>query len=209
MTTRDEWVQQSRIPGRTAYLWIYDEWLASNPRQGAIVVENGVALGKSIAYLATRCAELGRYDIQIYAVDPWAGTAQNGEQQTMARDAGGDFSLYAKTMLEHAPAAFERVRVVRAEGEAATRLFRARDVDLVILDGAHDELSVGREIVLWMSAIRWDGWIGGDDYHEGEYPGVVRSVERLFRAPSIEVRREHDWPTWLVRTAAAHYGLLP
>ena len=105
-------MSRNNIPGRDAYLWLYDDFLASNPREDAIVVEVGVALGKSISYLAECCISENRRDIQIYAVDTWAGTARNGEQQAMGDAAGGDFSLYCKTMLEHCPQAFEMIRVL-------------------------------------------------------------------------------------------------
>lgn len=201
---RESW---ARIPGRCAYLWIYDEWLASNPRKGAIAVECGVALGKSVAYLANRCLELGRDDIQIYAVDPWAGTDRNGEQASMGDAAGGDFTLYAKYMLENAPEAFEMVRPLRMgsfEGAHTIRQLTAsyehdNRVDVVCLDGPHDFEFVHREISMWRDIIRNGGFLGGDD-HMPEFPGVERAVKAHF-GNEYEYRDDNEWRwgTWRVR----------
>ena len=190
----------AQIPGRTAFLWIYREWIASKPRQGANVIEVGVALGRSIAALCEMLDEAGRDDVNVFAVDPWAGTAQNGEQQQLAAAAGGDFALYAKMMLEHAPCAFQRVRVLRVRGDEAAALFGERgklgQADCVVLDGAHDYQSVVDEIRAWGWSQRPGGIIGGDDYHEQEYPGVVQAVGDVFEAKAVTVRRDNDWPTW-------------
>jgi len=190
------------IPGRAAYLWIYDEWLASNPRQGAIAVEVGVALGKSVAYLAERCIEMGRTDIQVYAVDPWAGTARNGEQQELADAAGGDFTLYATTMMRHAPRAFEFVRPLRMRGADAARAFGrslGHEVDIVVLDGDHSFLAVHEELCAWLKALREHATIGGDDHHPELFPGVIEAVRDFWDPHEYEVRHVDDWPTWRKR----------
>lgn len=190
----------SAIPGRMAFGWIYDEWLASAPRRGARVVEVGVALGKSLAYLCEQLALQDRSDIEVWAVDPWAGYAQNGEQVSMSLDAGGDFSLYTKWMLAQAPKAFERIRVLRLRSNEAAWYFSEGGTDLVILDAAHDYRSVHEDINLWRGTLNREGWIGGDD-HEVEFPGVEQACREFFGDPGkgYEVRREQNWGTWLKR----------
>jgi methyltransferase family protein len=182
----------SDIEGRAAFLWVYDEWLASNPRQGAIAVEVGVALGRSVAHLAERCLVAGRRDIQVYAVDPWGGYARNGEQQRFADAVGGDFTLYCEQMRRHAPEAFEFVKVLRCTGVAAARLFDK--VDLLVLDGDHSYEAVSEEIRAWRAWAN-PAIIGGDDHHEIEYPGVVRACREAFPG-GYEVRNEANWPTF-------------
>lgn len=196
-------MSRDQIPGRDAIIWIYDEWLKSNPRKGAIAVEVGVALGKSISYLADRLIELGRDDVTVYAVDPWAGYAQNGEQQQLAKDAGGDFCLYARQMLDHDPKAFERIRVIRAGSTAAACFFESWGLDLVVIDADHSYESVLAGLRAWLGRMRTDGWIGGDDHHAGEFPGVVRACTEIFGDPGVgyEVSMDNPyrWPLWLRR----------
>jgi hypothetical protein len=191
----------SDIEGRAAFLWLYREWIESKPPHGAIVVEVGVALGRSIAALCEMLDEAGRGDVQVYAVDPWAGRHRNGEQQARADAAGGDFTLYAKEMIEHAPRAFERVRVIRLPSTQAAHLFYRDPLSLVVLDGAHDYMSVREDLYAWEPRTET---IGGDDF-EDEYPGVKKAVCEYFgeRDGLLETRRDQDWGTWRVKCGRA------
>lgn len=184
------------IVGRTAYTWIYDEWIASNPRQSAVVVEVGVALGKSLAYLCEKLRDAGRNDIVVYAVDAWGGFARNGEQTAMADAAGGDFTLYCKTLLEHSPYTLERANVLRC-WSCYARLPAAIRADLVILDADHTLELVRADINCWLGQLRDGGWIGGDDYMP-EYQGVIDAVTEAF-PDGVEVRHDCGWGSWLKR----------
>ena len=81
------------IPGWDPIIYLYREWVKTPPRQGAVVVEVGVALGRSITWIADWCLANNRRDIEIWAVDPWEsslpGNVRNGEQWTYAAQAGG------------------------------------------------------------------------------------------------------------------------
>jgi hypothetical protein len=200
-------VSRENIEGWATFVWIYDEWLKTNPRHGAVVVEVGVALGKTITYIADRLIETGRTDIELWAVDPWAGNARNGEQQKLADNAGGDFTLYARMMLEHDPKAFEVVRPIRARSHIASRMFDCGSVDLVTLDGDHDYGSVSLDIAMWLPTLRNDGWIGGDDHNDHQSPGVIRACREAFGRGSdvggtgyeVNANNRWNWPTWLKR----------
>lgn len=189
------------IPGRCAYLWIYDEWIKTAPKD-AIAVEVGVALGRSVAHLARLCIDAGRDDIRIYAVDAWAHVARNGEQQAFGDAAGGDFCLFAREMLEHAPQELQRIQVVRTWSTDAARLFAPGTVDLVTLDADHTYEWVSAEIRAWRPLLEPDGVMGGDDYHPTEFPGVIQAVREVYPDERIEVRNDQSWPTWRVMRAA-------
>lgn len=190
----------TRIPGRCAYLWIYDEWIKTAPTN-AIAVEVGVALGRSVAHLARLAIDAGRDDIRIYAVDAWAHVARNGEQQEMGDAAGGDFCLFAREMLQHAPAELQRIQVVRTWSTDAARLFGDGTVDLVTLDADHTYEWVSAEIRCWRPKLTANGVLGGDDYHPTEFPGVIRAVREVYTDDRIEVRHDQSWPTWRVQGA--------
>jgi cephalosporin hydroxylase len=184
----------SDIPGRAAYLWIYDEWIASSPRQGAVVVEVGVALGKSLAYLCEKLRDAGRDDIVVYAVDAWGGYARNGEQTSLADAAGGDFTLYCKTLLEHSPYTLERARVTR---ERSDEYLLAHNADLIVLDADHVKEQVLKDIHQAWENSHDHGWLGGDDYMP-EYQGVIDAVTEAF-PEGVEVRYDQGWGSWLKR----------
>jgi cephalosporin hydroxylase len=190
----------SDIPGRAAYTWIYDAFLAVAPKN-AIIVEVGVALGKSLAYCASKAIEIGRDDIEIIAVDSWAGVARNGEQQADGPPTpDGDWELFNRTMGLHCPKELQRISIVRRDSLAAARKLARRKSrpSLVVLDADHTLEAVTADIHAWQSLMGPDGWIGGDDYMP-EYQGVIDAVGKYFPSSEVEVRHDQGWGTWLVR----------
>lgn len=211
----------NNIEGRAAYLWIYSEFLKEAP-QDAVIVEVGVALGKSIAFCATEAIRLGRRDITIVAVDSWEGIARNGEQQASGPPTpDGDYELFLETMKRCCPEALNRIHIMRARSTDAAKRFAPQEIrsfrgsnfpnistrpkrpNLVVLDAAHDYKSVCEDIAAWKSVLAPEGWMGGDDY-VAEYQGVIDAVGQFF-APEggdrVEVRHDEGWGTWLVRGA--------
>lgn len=183
------------IPGYSGFLWLYEEVLTKNP--AARIVEVGVALGHSIAYLEeTRRALRGpRGPGYTFAIDPWGGYARNGEQQEALKEGEpGDFTLFIESMLKHSPAALESASVIRATSAEASGMFRPRSLDLVLIDGAHDYDSVREDIMSWLDLVKTGGIISGDDF-DPKYPGVEKAVREFFAADDVEVRGT----TWVVR----------
>jgi methyltransferase family protein len=172
----------SDIPGFSGFLWLYDQAVAE-AKDGAVFVEVGVALGHSIAYLARKVIDSGK-KIEVWAVDPWAGTARNGEQQSALGADGtpGDFTLFLRMMMRHAPEELEMIRVVRASSDRAADLFQSdvgHGAHLVLIDAAHDYLSVLHDIEAWVDCVRPGGVLAGDD-HEPTYPGVQKACWEEF-----------------------------
>jgi len=58
------------IPGWSGFLEIYDLAVDEAPQEGGVIVELGVAFGRSLAYLSRRVIDSGK-KIKIYGVDPW------------------------------------------------------------------------------------------------------------------------------------------
>lgn len=197
-------MSREQIPGWDPIVHIYKEWVKHTPRQGAVVVEVGVALGRSLSFIADWCLANNRRDIQVWAVDSWEHNAPNGEQQTMASVAGGDFSLYAKMLLEHDPKAFEFIRPIRATSERGARLFEPGSIDLVLIDADHSYEGCAMDITCWLPKVRTGGWIGGDDHHAEYHPGVIRACREAF-GPTYDVfEGANGWPdgrAWLKKVA--------
>jgi len=51
------------------------------------------------------------------------------------------------------------------------------NLDLVYIDGNHDYRFVKEDIQTWMPKLRSGGYLCGDDYALGKFPGVVKAVE--------------------------------
>lgn len=178
------------IPGYSGFLFLYDEFVKEAP-EGAIVVEVGVALGHSIAYLSRKVLDSGK-NIEVWAVDPFAGEARNGEQQAvLGEKSAGDFNLFLTMMTTHAPEELEIVRVLRTTSDRACRLFSEESVDLVLIDAAHDEVSVSFDIDSWIGRVRLGGILAGDD-HEPNYPGVEKACRSRFGA-TYQVKGSTWW----------------
>jgi hypothetical protein len=194
-------MSREQIPGWDPIVHIYKEWIKAPPRLGAVVVEVGVALGRSLTFIADWCLANDRRDIEVWAVDSWAGCEPNGEQQTMSAVAGGHFSLYAKMMLEHDPKAFEFIRPLRATSVQASRVFMPESVDLCVIDGDHRYEGCVLDIRAWLPKVRPGGWIGGDDHHPVHHPGVIKACREMFDHYEV-VLEANGWPdgsVWLKR----------
>ena len=187
-------MSREQIPGWDPIVAIYKKWLETPPRTGAVVVEVGVALGRSLSFIADWCLANQRTDIEVWAVDSWCHHEPNGEQQTMASVAGGDFSLYVKMMLEHDPKAFEFIRPIRATSERAARMFEPGSVDLVLIDADHTYQGCMTDIRAWLPKIRSGGIIGGDDHHEVHHPGVIQACQEAFGAEYDVIHGANGWP---------------
>lgn len=193
-------MSREKIPGWDPIVAIYKRWLAYPPRRGAVVVEVGVALGRSLSYVADWCFENDRQDIEVWAVDSWAHNAPNGEQQTMAHVAGGDFSLYARMLIAHDPRAFEFIRPIRAESARAGCMFEPGSVDCVVIDADHSYEGCAVDISTWLPKVRAGGIIGGDDHHEKHHPGVIRACREAFGDSYEVIEGANGWPdgrAWL------------
>jgi Methyltransferase domain len=186
------------IPGHSGFLPLYEEFV-KNAEPGAVVVEVGVALGHSVAYLARKTLD-ARKSIQIWAVDPWAGVARNGEQQHFlgGQPCPGDFTLFLEMMRTHAREELELVRVLRTESQTGARLFPPASCDLVLIDAAHDYDSVDADIQAWLPTVKVGGILAGDD-HEPNYPGVEKACRKWF-GDGYEVQGT----TWVLKVGAGH-----
>lgn len=167
---------------------LYDE-MAAVLKPGAVAVECGVAYGKSLAYLAS-VLDPG---VDILAVDIWhtfqGRTTMPRKAFELARSSGSpmnearrnvraailkDFQDSAREAFER----FERIEWVKARSEDVP-LYLDFEVDFVFLDDHHEEESVYREIVAWLSKLKSGGVIAGHDVN-ANYPGVERAVRRAF-----------------------------
>jgi hypothetical protein len=198
-------VAWSDIPGWMAFQQTYDEMVATCP-DGGTIVEIGVAFGRSAAYLARTVIDSGK-DIKIWAVDPWLSDwwlipdqypakctrpTWGGEHSQFGRDLGGPFSAFVHCMRTHAPEELERLRVLRCTSAEAAQIIGT--CHGVLIDSNHNYEFVAQDIALWKPHMMPGGILAGDDFSEGDFPGVCRAVREAF-GDSFE----HRGTTWLVR----------
>lgn len=179
------------IPGWYDWQDIYARAVADAPRdRPSVMVEVGVAFGRSLAHLARLAIDSGK-PITVYGVDPWVDDwnpdwskdetkrpTWGAEHAEWARAQGGPFSAFIKMMQTHAPAELEFVKVVRARGvDLAAMLRHERTPHLVWIDGDHRYEGVRADISAW----DWvePRWLGGHDYTP-DFVGVQRAVHEAF-----------------------------
>jgi len=194
------------IPGWSSFLPTYDE-MVDAARDGDTIVEIGVAFGRSLAYLARKAIDSGKR-IRVVGVDPWIDDrwefpkdyptecdrpSWGGEHAEWARALGGPFCAFITCMLQHAPKELERCIVLRCKSaEAARMIGPCRGV---LIDGSHNYEDVVADIAIWRPHVVPGGILAGDDYHEGDFPGVVRAVKEQIPASGLEIKGT----TWIHR----------
>jgi SAM-dependent methyltransferase len=186
-------VSYADIPGWFNWQDVYSRWAREAP-EGAVFVEVGCFLGRSLAFLLE---ELGDKPATVYAVDPFvddwidppringqlnAGAEEGlrtwgGDLKALADAHGGPFESFCWHMREHSR--LERVNVIRVPSPRAARLFEPGSVDYVFLDGDHNYSGISADITAWRRAVRDGGRLGGHD-HTADYPGVLRAVSEEF-----------------------------
>lgn len=188
----------SDIPGWFDYSDIYDHYVNTAPAdRPSIIVEVGVAFGRSLSYLARRAID-SRKPITVYGVDPWVDDwnpdwskdettrpTWGAEHAEWAREQGGPFNAFLTMMQRHAREELEFVRVLRCGSLAAARMLTdigpGEQPHAVFIDGDHRLGAVERDIQAWKCATH----LAGHDYSP-DFPGVMQAVQEAFGLTGFE-----------------------
>jgi len=178
-----------QVPGWTDWGELYNEVAMTTP-PGSVIVEVGVAFGRSLLYLAQKIKETGK-DIQVCAVDRWTPypehhfiydeTAPVVESERVAYECakkhGGVFPAFIHHLNESGLADY--VNVMRMDSIAAAQSFIASGIKphFVFIDAEHEYEAVKKDLDAWWAT--GPEWIGGHDFSpksEINFPGVWKSV---------------------------------
>lgn len=191
------------IPGWFSFQQTYDQAVEEAPIQGARFLEIGCAFGRSAAYLSEKIRKSGK-NIELHLVDPWEySPGWGGEYASLVEKANGSpKTAFFRMMNNHAPEFCELYDGEMAFVHPITSVAAGTDLegtfDMVFIDANHDYEAVLIDVGTWMNRVRPGGIMGGDDYHETEYPGVVRAVHEVF-GERVETRLRDGWRHWFVR----------
>ena len=168
---------------------------------GAIFVEIGTAFFRSALWLAEQAALAGKSP-RIVCVDPWPNDERVFGAQWFADSMreGGAFNAGLRSLLEHGSRVeIERIEIVRATSERASRMFDDHEVDFVFIDGDHEQSAVAADIRAWFPKVKVGGIIAGHDY-SSMFPGVIAAVEEAFGAEfELRVPVRGEVGTWVHR----------
>lgn len=171
----------------------YREWVRDAPHK-AVIVEVGVAFGKSIAFLANEAIAQGRTDLVIVGVDPWVPEDWvERDYGHILKEHGGFYEAFLAFMTQHAPKALQRIVLIKQPSVDAAAYVTAIGWKpwAVYVDGDHSEEAVAKDIAAWQSRIESGGVLAGHDF--GNF-GVEPAVRRAF-GNDFELRGS----TWLRR----------
>lgn len=140
---------------------------------GSMLVEVGVAHGRSLAYLVGKAmaAEKG---LHVFGVDQWVGDE--------------DYERFLSGMRQHAPRelAWMGLSVVRGKSVDEARRFLDASIAFVFLDADHSYEAVKADIAAWRPKVKPGGVLAGHDFSTTDWPGVVRGVEEML-GPQIAI----------------------
>ncbi len=169
---------------------IYNE-AVEHARDDSVLVEVGVAFGRSLAHLARRLIDSGKKST-LYGIDLWRqDDATWPTHPKFARSPGG-FHAFCADMVQHAPEELERSSILRLSSlDAAKLVGQMGGADFVFIDAHHAYPSVRADIDAWLPIMRSGGVIAGHDHTE-HHPGVIRAVRESF-GDTYRVRGNSWW----------------
>jgi hypothetical protein len=161
---------------------VYDRAVASAP-PGAALVEVGVFMGKSLAYLGLKARESGK-NLRVFGVDSWSGSDEFTDNvwlnESPVNEVPGSVLGLCYTNLAGL-GLLEDVTLVVSHSVRAAGLFADGSLHMVFLDAAHDEESVAADIAAWLPKVAPGGVLAGHDYRpEDGFPGVKAAVDKVF-----------------------------
>ena len=127
---------------------------------GGRLVELGVYMGKSLAFLAVEAHNSGK-NLSIVGVDLFL----DGQYETV------------RAMLN--ANGLHNIRLVKKSTSRASLEFADGSLDFVFVDADHAEGSVFNDIRLYYPKVKPNGWMAGHDLTD-EFPGVQKDVTRFF-----------------------------
>lgn len=85
----------------------------------------------------------------------------------------------------------EAAKLVIGDSAHAAKHFNDRSLDLVFIDADHSYAACKEDIEVWMPKVRPGGIIAGHDYEPKDFPGVIRAVDELIPAASVNINIWH------------------
>lgn len=157
-----------------------------------VIVNIGVWKGASVALMA----DVIKPGSRIWAVDHFRGSPDEREtnHKEGVRDPKGILAQFVGYMTKLDM--WGRVMPLTCDSVAASHYFENGEVDLVYVDGGHDEKSCVQDIINWLPKLAPDGIMLGDDY---DWPGVQKAVNDTSKSLGFTFTQPVAGKLWMVR----------
>jgi hypothetical protein len=156
---------------------MYDVSLTLKDKPGLKMLEIGSYKGESTFMFAA----LGIFE-EIHCIDPHEG---NEEFNLVSNETWGNVQEEFKTNTRH----FNNITHYKEYSYDISHTFHDGYFDFIYIDGAHDYISVKKDIELYLPKTKH--LIGGHDYQK-QWPGVIKAVNERFNEPDV-VYPDDSW----------------
>ena len=158
----------------------------------SLFVEIGAWLGKSTAYMAVEIAN-SKKNIKFDVIDTWEGSTGSVDTDWYNEIISGlDMSPY-QTFLENTRPVKKYIRPLIGYSYDLVSDYADNSIDFLFIDGAHDYDSVKKDINDWYPKIKSNGMIGGHDYGNNTFPGLIRAVNEFFGQENVTHIKPSAW----------------
>lgn len=168
---------------------IYDEAVSRIDRRGALFVEIGCWVGKSVIYLASKIRDLNKNAI-VWAVDNWKGASCDGLDKTCLEKAAAGLPLYDefignvdKCGVKNIIKSFRPGEVPDPVSSEAAKQFADQSCDLIFIDADHSYEAVKRDVLAWYPKLKPEGILAGHDSNRDEVQNGVKDALAQLNAP--------------------------
>jgi len=139
-----------------------------------VMVELGSFAGVSSELFAIHCKKL-------YCVDPWSPYWEINDEEKIQT---------AEMKFDSMMKGYNNIVKYKMSSSVASESFAEKSLDLVYIDSDHSSENVDKEINLWFSKIKSDGFIAGHDFN---LPTVFNVVTKHFDPTFIEIFNDTSW----------------
>lgn len=140
------------------------------------MVEIGSYQGESTEIFLSNLPKIKK----LFAVDPW----ENGYCLGDICSDGYPMEIVEKNF-DLRVMSYQQLIKQKTTSEIFASQISNESIDFVYIDGNHSYDSCKNDIELWLPKIKKSGFIGGHDYLERCFPGVVSAVNQKFGKPDM------------------------
>lgn len=171
------------------YYWQIEGWfsgpqldtyseMVKNAKDGAHFVEIGAWKGKSTSFMGVEIANSGK-KIKFDTVDTFRGSEEHQNMSCIV-----DGTLYQEYSNNVEPVK-NYVNTIVGDSARIAENYADCSLDFVFIDGDHSYEGVKRDILAWIPKLKIGGILAGDDFSDGDFPGVSAAVGEILEDVEI------------------------
>jgi cephalosporin hydroxylase len=178
----------STIPGWFNY-WPLYQLMARILKDGDVVAEIGVWLGRSIIMLAQECKRLGK-KVKFLAVDNFKGEENQPMHEATIRLCGGNIKPAFLANMERCGVG-DMITILEGDSAKMARNVPVATLAFCFIDAAHDFESVRNDITAWLPKVKPGHCLAG---HDAQWEDVKKAVLARFGDKALI-----NGPVWMAK----------